>query len=642
MNAMRRKIIASIVLFTLIATVIIGGSSLFYMKGQFSQNTIDYLAQSAQLYGSDIDTVITGAESMVDTLAKSVAGVIDPSKINDSVYYYSLSQTLDDMALQFHDNRFNIMSVYVRFDPDLSYSTAGFFHADINGDGILQRQLPTDLSVYSPDDIEHVGWFYETLRADQPIWMNPYYNANIGIDMISYVAPLRVNDRAIGVVGVDINFETFKDIVARSPKAGKAVLLNESFAFMIHDEFSLNDRISEIDDGKLAYVEERMKAEGHGILRYTLSGVDKIMGFTRLSNGWYMVVTLTEDEAFLQVNRAFKALVLIISLITLVLLGLSYSLGGFIDHLVNQNSELENLVYIRTAELNQSNLELKDTMLELESNQEELIALNNELKDSYNQLKNAQDQLIIAEKLASLGELVAGVAHEINTPLGIGLTLNSFLNDSIVQVNDRFVSGKLGKADLNEYLHSSLEASELAIRNLMRAAEIVDTFKQVAVDQSTLELRKVNLRDYIGKIIKNLTPRSSKEKHTFHIHCEDSIEVYTYPGAIAQIITNLFVNALTHGFKVDQSGAIDIRLEKEHNMLHIIFQDNGNGISEDNLSKIFNPFFSTNKPNGSSGLGLHITYNLVTQTLGGTISVNSTPGQGTRFDILFPVIDKIV
>ncbi len=636
----RRKIIASVVLFTFIATVLIGSSSLYYMKREFKQNTLDLLVESAQVYGKDTDKIITGIESMVGTLTKSIIGVIDPARIHERSYYYSLTKEIDQIALQFHENTFNVMSIYVRFDPELSYNTAGFFHSDTNGDGHMERLVPTDLSLYESSDSEHVGWFYEPISSGHPLWLNPYYNANIGIDMISYVEPLIVEGNTIGVVGVDINFESFKEIVAQSPEIGKAVLLNQDFAFLIHDQFTLEDHIRDIDGGKLAYIESTMQENPTGIVHYKLFNEDKILGYTQLENNWIMVVMLTEKEAFSSVNRAFNAIVLIIGLMIAVLLGLSYNLGGFIDHLVTKNTQLESMVAQRTHELNQSNEELRATMLELENNQEELIALNSELTDSYNQLQSTQNQLIIAEKLASLGELVAGVAHEINTPLGIGLTLSSFLNNTINQIDTRYATGKLTKAELKDCIHSSKEASDLAVKNLMRAAEIVNTFKQVAVDQSTLEMRKINLGIYIEKIIHNLTPRLIKEKHHYEIHAQKDLEVYTFPGPIAQIVTNLFINTLIHAFKDDQSGRIDITIEKSQAYIHLTYEDNGCGIPEDMLNKIFDPFFSTNRSKGSSGLGLHITHNLVTQTLEGTIDVRSTVGIGTRFDIRFPYSDQ--
>jgi len=634
-GSIRNRIIATVVLFSLLATLTAGGFSFVFIRKRIRENTFEYLTESAKVYGNEMNTLTASIEYTVDSLSRSIVGVMDKEKIDDPDYFYELSEKLENIADQFDRNSINAMSVYVRFDPRISYSTAGFFHADTNGDGILERQMPTDLAQYEPSDREHVGWFYEPIEAGEPIWMNPYYNANINIEMLSYIAPITIDGKSIGVVGVDVNFERFKDIVAEGPKVGKAVLLNSDYDFLVHDIFESTDNLSTIDNGKLAFLQETMEMENNGSGTYQLFGIDKVLGFTRLKNGWTVVVAMTEEEAFANLNKTIDVLMLLNLGAVAIMVFIAYFIGRSLNKMVLRNYELEQIVSERTEQITKTNEYLKESMVELEDKQTELITLNEQLEDSLIQLRETQEQLIISEKLASLGELVAGVAHEINTPLGIGVTLNSFIKEKIHGLKDRFDEQALTKKEVKEYIDSTIEASDLSVRNLQRAADIVETFKQVAVDQSTLDIRKVKLCDYIGKILTNLSPKLKKTGHKVNFECDETIEVITYPGVIAQILTNLVINSIVHGFDGIEKGEIHISVSHQNDLIRMTYKDNGVGIPDKNIDRVFNPFFSTKHNKGSSGLGLHLVHNLVTQTLEGTVHLSSSEQSGVEFRIAF-------
>lgn len=641
MKNIRLRIIGSLVLFSLLATMTAGGFSLAYIKTRIMENTYEHLTESARVYGNEMNTVIAGMEATVDSLSRSIVGVLDKSQMGDPAYFYEFSEEIEKIAAQFDRNSIKAMSVYARFDPAISYSTAGFFHADTNGDGVLEQLTPTDLSLYEPTDREHVGWFYEPLTAGKPIWMNPYHNANINIDMLSYIAPIFVDGKAIGVVGVDINFAQLKDIVAQNPKVGKSLLMNSDYQFLVHDIFKPTDRLSEIDDGKLKWLQTKMETNEYGAADYMLFGVKKVLGFSRLQNGWTVVVAMTEEEAFADMNRSISMLMALNLSISLGMIVVALFVGRYLNTIILRNTELEGMVQERTQQLVQTNEYLEESMAELENHQADLTLVNARLEDSLNQLRETQDQLIISEKLASLGELVAGVAHEINTPLGIGVTLNSYIDQRVREARKLFDDGCLSQSDLEDYLQSTLEASELSVRNLTRAAEIIETFKQVAVDQSTLDVRKINLCDYISKVMMNLSPKLKGTPHQILNDCDEAVELITYPGVLAQIITNLVMNSLIHGFQGIPKGTVRIRACRRGNLIDVVYTDDGVGIPPENIDRIFNPFFSTRRNKGSSGLGLHIIHNLVTQTLKGTILVHSTVNQGVEFRITFPEIPLV-
>ncbi|MFT5888926.1 MAG: C4-dicarboxylate-specific signal transduction histidine kinase [Zhongshania sp.] len=252
------------------------------------------------------------------------------------------------------------------------------------------------------------------------------------------------------------------------------------------------------------------------------------------------------------------------------------------------------------------------------------------------QLKAAQGQLIQSEKLASLGGMVAGVAHEINTPIGIGVTAASTLQNWSNELSEKYERGELGASELRGYISNSKKVSEVIVKNLQRAANLIQSFKKVAVDQSSGERRRFDMNQYVREVLATLHPVIRKTTHKIEVDSPDTLLVDSYPGAIAQIITNFVTNSLHHGFEGHENGVMKISLRKENDQVVLLFSDNGRGILSENLTRIYDPFFTTNRAGGGSGLGLQIVHNLVSRLLGGEIYVTSTLGEGTLFTVSFP------
>lgn len=272
------------------------------------------------------------------------------------------------------------------------------------------------------------------------------------------------------------------------------------------------------------------------------------------------------------------------------------------------------------------------------SRNEALNATNRSLSETIESLKQAQSKLVESEKMASLGSLVAGVAHEINTPVGIGLTGITQLMEECRDIHARYEQGNLTENDFEDYLNSASELAGMIKKNIDRTAQLVRSFKQVAVDQTSEEDREVNLSQYLDEILFSLGSVLRKANVVVATECRDDINVITNPGLLSQVITNLIVNSVNHGFKDRESGNISIAIsEQEDDMYLLQYLDNGKGISKENLSRIFDPFFTTNRGHGGTGLGLNITYNIVTNALGGSIACNSTENEGVEFIIRFKV-----
>ncbi|MBF0444747.1 MAG: HAMP domain-containing histidine kinase [Magnetococcales bacterium] len=250
--------------------------------------------------------------------------------------------------------------------------------------------------------------------------------------------------------------------------------------------------------------------------------------------------------------------------------------------------------------------------------------------------KLSQVQLAKSEMMAALGDLVAGVAHEINTPLGTGFTSSSYLNGQTKKVKAAFENQKLTRSDLQAYLEMATESTMLIEKNLSRASDLIRSFKLVAVDQGRNDQRIFDMKNYVEEVLVNLRPKWKRTKHSIKLDCNEDIPVNSYPGAISQIISNLIVNSLTHAFKEKLEGNINIDISQQGEMVLLSYRDDGCGMNQEGVKKVFEPFFTTARDRGGSGLGMHIVYNLVTQALDGKIECKSTLGEGVVFEIIFP------
>ncbi|MEZ4860612.1 MAG: ATP-binding protein [Caldilineaceae bacterium] len=260
-----------------------------------------------------------------------------------------------------------------------------------------------------------------------------------------------------------------------------------------------------------------------------------------------------------------------------------------------------------------------------------------ESKAMLQQLTEAQSQLIAAEKMAALGRLVAGLAHEINTPIGIAVTAASLWEDETKQLTQRYQQGQLTRADLEGFLTTINECGRLISNNLGRAADLIQSFKQVAVDQTSDVLRRFTLKEYLSEVLASLAPELRRTHLALVLEIDEELVLESYPGALAQIITSLVMNSLAHAYEPNTQGALTIHGTRIEQMVTITYADDGKGIPDEHLSKIFEPFFTTRRGQGGSGLGLHIVYNLVTQRLRGSIRCQSQLGAGTQFFITLPL-----
>ena len=264
---------------------------------------------------------------------------------------------------------------------------------------------------------------------------------------------------------------------------------------------------------------------------------------------------------------------------------------------------------------------------------------NDELSTAMATLQRAQDELIHAEKLSSLGRLVAGVAHEMNTPIGNALTAASSLHDFAGDFRRRLETATLKRSQLNEFVCAVTDGADLTVRSLRRAADLLTSFKQVAIDQASERRRRFDLAVVVGEVIDTLRPTLKGLPWEIRSEISAGIVMESYPGPLDQILINLIMNATIHAFAGREHGTVRVVARRYGtDQVELVCEDDGVGIQPDALGRIFDPFFTSRLGQGGSGLGLSITHRLATQLLGGQVHVDSTPGKGSRFILRLPLV----
>ena len=312
-------------------------------------------------------------------------------------------------------------------------------------------------------------------------------------------------------------------------------------------------------------------------------------------------------------------------------------IGDLIDafnSMLHHTEEYEKTLIIQKEQLESHQERLEMTVQQRTS---KLQVLNDELTETLAQVENMQGQLIESEKMASLGGLVAGIAHEVNTPVGICLTASSFLKERYDHLQEVYQNDAMTQENFEEFLRTVNDSADMILKNIQRATEIIQNFKKVAVDQSVEDKRCFDVKEYFFEIIKSLHPKLKRHHHNIDVQAPEKLFINSYPGSFYQIFSNLILNSVIHGFETIENGNIVIKVVCDDKQMKIEYIDDGQGMSPDILRNVFEPFVTTKRNKGGTGLGAHIIYNIVTQQLRGTITCESKVGKGVCFKIAMPV-----
>ncbi len=543
---------------------------------------------------------------------------------------------------------------FVRIASAFRSNGTHFDHLMILDDqGIIQNQFPAGHDLigfdYSSKD------FYEAIQAGEAFyWSNTYVNSVFDQVSVDLAVPLD-DGMLVGTIHLEKLSLLLGDVIGHE---GQIVGITDNRGvYVAHPDIHLvQQRMSD------PYVNTRTLAFDEVLLNGatyfgTLSQSDQL--------GWSIVLYQDKSTVMGEINQFILITVSVIlasiAIVTVFGIGITnrilrdvkntltliqeaaigqYTLvrpenlfdefttitDGF-GHMVDQVQQREKTILNQSKEIEKINAGLE---LRVQERTAELERINEELAEALNVLTSAQKQLVESEKLASLGNLVAGVAHEINTPIGVALTSITYLTEQTKRLERSYEANAIKRSDIDSYFNVAQEAESIILANINQASELISSFKMISADQAHKDNRSFELLSYTQSIIRSLAPKLKQKNIFINLHCDPELTLYGNPGDYSQIVTNLVINSINHGY-AHASGLVELRIFKADGGVNLVYRDFGKGIPADNLDRIFEPFFTTTRGSGGSGLGLNIVYNTVLKSFGGSILCKSTIGQGTAF-----------
>ncbi len=503
-------------------------------------------------------------------------------------------------------------------------------------------------------------WWFRRMMAQPEGFVSEAYISVFNNELVSSIfLPLRMPDGSMGVFGADFTLETIRQATGQYWEDDISYLvLDDKGNALAGSDNRPGEYINYIDytrrtvqlDSHMRYA---LDQDGQVITRVEKINVSKAMKRIitealqnrsqtyQFREGNRIVVCAYQPIALPGASEPWSVIVFQkqTDFQTLAVLGLLFALlitlSMYVTFRLINRHVLRPVLKIEQdmAMIAQGNLDVRIDA----SRQDELGELAGNIDLMAQALRAHQQRLDEDEKMVALGGLVAGVAHEINTPLGIGVTTASYMQKINQESRDALMAGRFTKQDLVAYMDGMSESLDMLQFNLERGSRIIQSFKRIAVDQSADTLERFRVRPYIEGILLSLAHETKRYRHEVEIRCDEALQIRSHPGALAQILTNFIMNSLIHAFKEQEQGHILIEARKDADRFVLVYADDGCGIGEDAQKNIFKPYFTTKRDMGGSGLGLSVVYNLVTKKLGGTIAVLTGEQAGTRFEIVVPV-----
>lgn len=481
-------------------------------------------------------------------------------------------------------------------------------------------------------DISGYDYFRRAKKSNDIHWSASYFSSDYKEALVSLVKPYEG-----GYILLHLSLNNLKDFTSDTlyEDTGLLYSITDQYAVYVShmdlDKVKLREndpdfnRLRDMWNGDVIQSEVEYFGEIYYTYNHFISDV-----------GW--MVTLYKSKS--EVLRPVYIMVGLLLIITFALLTIGVMIGQRISKKISL--PIKELVGAsRLVAKGEYNVTMAHTEVdELKQLNETFLEMSGNIKNSHtvleNELQASREQLILSEKMAALGELVAGVTHEINTPIGIIVTSSSFMETAVKELMNYYTEGKLSKTKFDEFCDNAQESTKIILNNSKRAADLIKSFKSVAVDQTSMHIREFKLKNYTEEVLESLHHYTKKRDIKISVNCSREISVKSYPGSYSQIINNLIMNSFIHGFPEDRTGEINIDITEVDAQIILVYRDTGVGIQPDVLQKIFDPFFTTKRNDGGSGLGMNIVYTVITENLRGEINCSSKVGEWTEFRITFP------
>lgn len=500
-------------------------------------------------------------------------------------------------------------------------------------------------------DVTKRPWYPIAMNSEGVGFTPPYNEWSTNNIVISSILALREYGEVYGYVVVDIELSSIPMIVEsiKTNDNDKTFILNETGHYIYNENPEIGIEHSIYDEGDLlSDYSSMIETPSRKLYEVVYDNKDYYLVSREIeSNGWYVISLIDQSQIRSELVSIFR---LIFSLMFVAFIVAIVSIFFIVKErtspyraLVSFAEDIAEGDYSKNMPKNY--IERQDEMGEISHSFQKMIdAFRNEnslLEEKVEQINSVLEKqyayILETEKAASLGNLVAGVSHEINTPLGVGISTASHIEMLTQNIIKKMSTNKMSKEDLFHYFEHITESTEILNSNLDRAARLVRSFKDIAVDQGSEIKESFQLSKIIENVVTSLKNEYKRKRHKIEYVCDETISISSYPGLFSQLLTNLIMNSIQHGFRNRMDGKISIECWLDGALLFIVYRDNGKGISEEEQKKIFEPFYTTYRENGNSGLGMSIINNIITQNLNGKIQMESVEGEYTKFTIVIPV-----
>lgn len=498
-------------------------------------------------------------------------------------------------------------------------------------------------------DVKKRPWYSVAMNNDGVAFTEPYVEWGTKSIITSAIKALRENNEVYGFVVVDMRLDSLPDIFDSVDigEQGKLYLIDAKGNYLYSkrgQEQGINIKDKE---SFLSEYAETIITKKTGFNEIEIDGRTWYLSYRPATeNGWIMVSLINEEETKNELILFTIQLIMIFIIAVMVLFAVIFytirSITLPIRRITDYGNEIAKgnldidlpmMYYKREDEMGELSRAFI-TITEVFRTQNEMLIYDLDEKDE--EIKLQYDYILETEKLTSLGNLVAGVSHEVNTPLGVSLASATYLEEINNRLKKSIEDGTLTKMGLIKFIEDIDESIYLLLKNLERASELIKNFKKIAVDQTNEMKSEFNLFELVNSIIISLKHEYKHTNVTIGNYCDEDIILDSYAGPLTQVFTNMIINSLKHGFLEKKEGSITIEAKLENDTVTIIYKDNGIGIKKEFMNKIFEPFFTTNREGGNSGLGMFISKNIIEQTLGGSLDCESVYGEGVKFTINIP------